>query len=49
MTGVRRELKGHLVPSPCPGQGCDSLDQATQGLIQPGLDKLREESVVEED
>lgn len=34
-----RELKDHLVPTPCCGQPRDqALGQVAQGAIQPGLD-----------
>lgn len=33
MAWIRRDLKDHLVPVPCLGQGCHSLDMAAQGPI----------------
>lgn len=32
-----RDLKAHLVPTPCCGQGHFSLDQVSQSPIKPGL------------
>jgi len=34
---IGRDLKDHLVPALCLWQGCQPLDQAPQGSIQPGL------------
>ena len=36
MVWVRRDLKDHLVPTPCHGQGHLPLDQLAQSPIQPG-------------
>jgi len=38
MALVGKDLKDHLVPTPCRGQGCHPLNQAAQGPIQPGLE-----------
>lgn len=37
MVKVGKNLKAHLIPAPCHGQGCHSLDQAAQGPIQAGF------------
>ena len=41
MTWVERGLKDHLVPTLSHGQGCNPLDQAAQGPIQPVLECLQ--------
>jgi len=41
MAYVRRDFKAHLVPAPCHGQGCHTVDQAAQGPIQPGFECLQ--------
>jgi len=41
MTWFGKDLKDHTVPTPFYGQGCPSLDQATRGSIQPGLENLQ--------
>jgi len=38
MVWVGRDLKDHLVPSPCHGQGHLPLAHAAQSSIQPGLE-----------
>lgn len=35
MLGVGGDLKDHLVPAACHGQGCHPLDQVAQGLEHP--------------
>ena len=35
------DLKGHLFPSLCHGQGCHPPDQSAQGIILPGLEHLQ--------
>ena len=41
----QRDLKGHLVPTPCCRQRCQPLNQAlhlaARGLIQPGFEHLQ--------
>jgi len=41
MVWVRRDLKDHLVPTPCHGQGHFPLDQVAQSLIQPSLEHFQ--------
>lgn len=41
MSWVERDLKTHLVPTHCYGQGCLPLDQVAQGLVQSGLEHLQ--------
>ena len=41
MVWVGRDLKDHQTPNHCHRQGCHLLDQAAQGLIQPGLEHLQ--------
>jgi len=41
MVWVGRDLKDHLVPTPCPGQGHLPLDQVAQSRIQPGLESFQ--------
>jgi len=43
---VRRDLKDHPVANPCCGKGCQPLNQATQGPIQPGFEHLQFLSVL---
>lgn len=38
MVRVGSDLKNHLVPNPCYGQGYLPLAQVTQSPIQPGLE-----------
>ena len=38
---VRRDLKAHLIPIFCHGQGCHSPNQAAQCSIQPGLEHFQ--------
>ncbi|GAB0192649.1 cAMP-dependent protein kinase inhibitor alpha [Grus japonensis] len=38
MVWVGRDLKDHLVPTPCHGQGHPPLDHIAQSLIRPGLE-----------
>jgi len=37
---VKVDLKDHLIPTSCHGQGCQPPDQVAQGPIQPGLERL---------
>lgn len=37
---VGKDLKDHVVPTPCRRQGCYPPDQAAQGPIQAGLEHL---------
>jgi len=41
MARVEKDLKDHLVSTPCHGQSHQPLDQATQSHIQPGKAKLQ--------
>jgi len=45
MAWMGRDLRAHLVLTPCYGQDCQPLnqavDQAAQGIIQPGLEHLQ--------
>jgi len=41
MVRVGRDLKDHLVPTPCRGQGHVPLDQVAQSSIQPGLEHFQ--------
>ena len=36
-----KDFKAHPVPIPCQGLGCHPLDQAAQGPIQPGSERLQ--------
>lgn len=38
MAYIGRDLKDHLTPTPCNGQGCHPPDQAAQGPLQTGLE-----------
>lgn len=38
MARVGRDLKAHLVPTPCHRQGFHPLNQVAQSLVQPGLE-----------
>jgi len=40
MVWVGRDLKAHLVPTPCHGQGCHLPDQLRTGPHKPGLECL---------
>ena len=40
MAWFGRDLKYHLVPTPCFGQGYQPLDQTVQELIKPGFELL---------
>jgi len=48
MAWVGRDLKGHLVPTHCSGQGCQLLDQevdqVAQDSIQSDLNTSRDEA-----
>jgi len=37
---LKGSFKDHLVQIPCHGQGCLSLDQVTQSLVQPDLEQF---------
>jgi len=41
MVRVGRDLKDHLVPTPCHEQGHLPLDQVAQSSIQPGLEHFQ--------
>jgi len=41
MAWFRRDLKDHLVPSLCHGQGCWPLGQAAKGSMQLGLEHFQ--------
>lgn len=45
MGWVRKDLKNNLFLTPCPGQGCHSLDQIAQGSIEPGLEHFHPQSL----
>jgi len=39
MVWAGRDLKRHLVPTPCHRQGYPPLGQVVQSLIQPGIEQ----------
>jgi len=41
MACVGRDLRNHLVPTPCHGYGCHPSDEAAQGPIQPSHEHLQ--------